>query len=89
MTGSPWFKCDPQALNDGFIGLSAAERGAYMTVLNCIYLNGGPVKDAAGYFCSMLSCSPKEWAGWRRRSCRLGKPRTVDINLVPHLTVTR
>ena len=89
MSGPSWFKCDPQALNDGFMGLSASERGAYMTVLNCIYLNGGPVKDAAGYFCSMLGCTPKEWASWRRTLLRLSKLRAVDIGLVPHLTNLR
>ena len=74
----PWFKCDPQALNDGFMGLSAAERGAYITILNCIYINGGPVKDGAGYFCSQLGCSTKEWVAWRRKLVRLGKLRVID-----------
>lgn len=61
MSGLPWYKCYPGRFNDGMFGLSPAERGAYVTVLNCIYIEGGPVKDDDGYWSHVLGI-PK--AGW-------------------------
>ncbi len=61
MTGLPWYKCDPARFNDGMIGLSRSERGVYATVLNAIYIEGGPVKDEPLYWTSVFRCSEAAW----------------------------
>lgn len=85
MSGSPWFKCDPVAFNDGMIGLTMAQRGAYATVLNCIYIQGGPVRDNPGYFSALLGCEPKDWASARKVLVGRGKLVVVTLDERPHL----
>lgn len=89
MIGLPWFKCDPVALNDGYAGLTLSQRGAYSTILNCIYAQGGPVRDNAGYFSAVLGCSRQEWAAIRRVLTKLGKLHAVVIDQAHYLTNPR
>ena len=87
--GLPWYKCDPRDLNDGYAGLTLAERGAYNTIINRIYIEGGPIPDVALYLCSFLGCGVAEWSAVRRRLLKLDKLRVVMIDLAPHLTNQR
>ena len=80
MNGLPWFKCFPRDFNEGMIGLSLEERGAYITVLNLIYQRGGPVPDDAPYFRALLSCTPKTWAKIRAALIARGKLFEVNFN---------
>lgn len=73
MTGLPWYKCDPVAFNDGMIGLSRSERGVYVTVLNKIYAEGGPVADNATYWSGVFGCTPAQWGKDRDALIRKGK----------------
>lgn len=73
MSGLPWYKCDPAKFNDGMIGLSRAERGVYVTVLNAIYIEGGPVKDDPVYWASVFGCSQAQWAKDRGQLIAKGK----------------
>jgi hypothetical protein len=43
------------------VGLSRSERGVYVTVINCIYIEGGPVKDQPFYWASLFDCSEAAW----------------------------
>lgn len=61
MSGLPWYRCHPAPFNDGMIGLSRSERGVYVTVLNAIYIEGGPVKDQPIYWASVFGCSEGAW----------------------------
>jgi uncharacterized protein YdaU (DUF1376 family) len=71
--GLPWYRCDPRAFNDGMIGLTPAERGVYVTVLNCIYIEGGPVRDDALYWTHALGIQPAIWAKLRAGLLAKGK----------------
>jgi uncharacterized protein YdaU (DUF1376 family) len=44
MSGDPWFKFYPSDWISGVSGLSAAERGVYVTLLASIYDAGGPIR---------------------------------------------
>lgn len=79
MTGLPWFKCYPRDFNDGMMGLTMEERGAYVTILNCIYARGGPVHDDPLYFRAMLQCSGKAWS--KVRAALIVKGRLFEVNL--------
>ena len=43
MGGDPWFRFFPSDWLSGVSGLSAAERGVYVTLLAIMYDHGGPV----------------------------------------------
>lgn len=79
MTGLPWFKCYPRDFNDGMMGLTMEERGAYVTILNCIYQRGTPVHDDPLYFRAMLQCSGKAWS--RVRASLIVKGRLFEVNV--------
>lgn len=85
MTGLPWFKCYPRDFNDGMMGLTMEERGAYVTILNCIYQRGTPVHDDALYFRAMLQCSGKTWAKVRASLIFKGRLFEVCVNGKPCL----
>jgi uncharacterized protein YdaU (DUF1376 family) len=79
MTGLPWFKCYPRDFNDGMMTLTMEERGAYVTILNCIYQRGGPVGDDPLYFRAMLQCSGKAWS--KVRAALIVKGRLFEVSL--------
>ena len=85
MTGLPWFKCYPRDFNDGLSRLTLEERGAYITIINHIYIRGAPVEDDATFWRATLLCSGKAWA--KIRAALLVKRRlyAVDYNGVPCL----
>lgn len=61
MTGAPWFKCYPRDFNDGMVGLTLEERGAYVTILNLIYSRGGPIPEDKWWITSQLGCTARTW----------------------------
>lgn len=85
MTGLPWFKCYPRDFNDGMMGLTMEERGAYVTILNCIYQRGTPVHDDPLYFRAMLQCSGKAWSKVRASLIVKGRLFEVCLNGKPCL----
>lgn len=89
MKGLAWFKCDPVAFNDGMMGLTAAERGAYVTILNCIYAQGGPCPDRGAFFGTVLMITNAEWRKIRARLLAARKLQLVTLEGVQCLTNTR
>lgn len=85
MTGLPWFKCYPRDFNDGLMGLTMEERGAYITILNAIYARGKPVEDDPSYWRAMLQCSGKAWSKVRAALIVKRKLFEVTVDGVPCL----
>lgn len=83
--GLPWYKCDPVLFNEGMVGLTAPERGAYATLINAMYAAGGPVKDDPFYWSGTLLCTPKQWEGYRAALIRKGRLTEVDLDGRPCL----
>lgn len=87
--GLLWYKHEPEAFNDGSAELSLAERGAYITIINRMYIDGGPLADRATYVARLIGCAEKEWAPIRRRLLKLDKLQAVIIEAKPYLTNRR
>jgi len=87
VSGLPWFKCDPVAFNDGMIGLSPSERGAYATAILCIYARGAQVPEVE--IQSRLGITAEEWRPIRRTLVARGKLRAHIIKGVTYLTNDR
>jgi len=85
MSGMSWFKCYPRDFNDGMIGLTLEERGAYVSILNVIYARGGPIPDDASYFRALLCVSGKGWSKVRAALVVKRKIYEVSIDGFPHL----
>lgn len=85
MSGMSWYKCYPRDFNDGMVGLTLEERGAYVSILNVIYSRGGPIPDDAGYFRALLCIGPKAWSKVRASLIAKRKIYALDLNGEPHL----
>lgn len=85
MSGLPWYKCFPRDFNDGMVGLTLEERGAYVTILNVIYAKGAPIDDDPGYFKALLCCSAKTWTKVRAALVVKRKLFEVVFNAQPCL----
>lgn len=79
MSGLPWYKCYPRDFNDGLMGLTMEERGAYVTILNAIYSRGKPVEDDPSYWRAMLQCSGKAWS--KVRASLIFKRKLFEVNV--------
>jgi len=86
---APWFKCYPRDFNDGMVGLTLEERGAYITILNLIYARGGPIPEDQWWITSQLGCTARAWAKVRAALVLKRKLRAVEISGEPHLTNPR
>jgi hypothetical protein len=73
MSGLPWYRCDPAKFNDGMIGLTRSERGVYVTVINAIYIEGGPVRDDPVYWGHVFGCPQSAWLKDRASLVAKGK----------------
>lgn len=86
---APWFKCYPRDFNEGMVGLTLEERGAYITILNLIYARGGPIPEDSWWITSQLGCTARAWAKVRASLVLKRKLRAVEIDGEPHLTNPR
>lgn len=68
-----WYKRDPDAALAGMMCLSLEERGAYNTVLDLIYSQGGEVLDDERFIAGWLRCDIRVWKRIRKRLLDLGK----------------
>ncbi len=68
-----WYARDPRAALIGMMELSLAERGAYTTVLDLIYINDGALPDNAEMIAGYLRVSLKAWNKIRNRLILGGK----------------
>jgi hypothetical protein len=62
-----WYKRDPRAALIGMMELSLAERGAYTTVLDLIYVYDGALPDSPEMITGYLRVSPVAWGRIRTR----------------------
>lgn len=85
MSGLPWYRCYPRDFNDGMVGLTLEERGAYVTILNVIYAKGAPIDDDPGYFRALLCCSARTWTKVRAALIVKRKLFEVPYNAQPCL----
>lgn len=85
MSGLPWFKCYPRDFNEGMVGLTLEERGAYVTILNLIYSRGGPIPEDAWWITSQLGCTKRNWTKVRAALIVKGKLYAVNFNGVDSL----
>lgn len=75
-----WYKHDPTAFLEGVIGLTAEERGFYITVIDLLYARDGhDVRDEL--VCQAMACNPRTWRVIKRRLIACGKVREVDGEL--------
>ena len=75
-----WYKHDPSAFLEGVIGLTAEERGFYITLIDLLYARDGhDVRDEL--VCSAMGCNPRTWRAVKRRLIACGKVREVDGEL--------
>ena len=87
--GMPFYKCEPIAFNEGMLGLTLEERGAYCTLINAIYAAGGPVRDDAAKWSAVLGCRESVWAKVRSGLIKKERIRAVEIDGKGHLTDDR
>ena len=75
-----WYKHDPAAFLEGVFGLTAEERGFYITLIDLLYARDGhDVRDEL--VCSAMACNPRTWRVVKRRLIACGKVREVDGEL--------
>ena len=75
-----WYKHDPAAFLEGVMGLTAEERGFYITLIDLLYARDGyDVQDEL--VCSAMGCNPRTWRVVKRRLMACGKVREVDGQL--------
>ncbi len=73
MSRRPWYKRYPADAITGMLMLSLEQKGAYSTVIDLIYLHGGPIEDDARYLSHCCGCSVRKWTALRDRLIDLGK----------------
>jgi uncharacterized protein YdaU (DUF1376 family) len=75
-----WYKHDPAAFLEGVIGLTAEERGFYITLIDLLYARDGySVTDEL--VCSAMRCNPRTWRAVKRRLMACGKVREDNLGL--------
>ena len=75
---SPWYRCFPRDFNEGMVGLTLEERGAYITLLNLIYARGGPIPEDAWWITSQLGCTKRAWV--KLRAALIVKGKVFALN---------
>lgn len=85
MSEALWYKFKPQAFNDAVDGMSLEETGAYIMLLNAMYIRGGALKDHYPMARKTLGCSARTWMKLRAALLVHGKLFEVSINGVPHI----
>jgi uncharacterized protein YdaU (DUF1376 family) len=85
VSGLPWFKCYPRDFNEGMMGLTLEERGAYITILNLIYARGAPIPEDTWWITSQLGCSARAWTKVRASLVVKRKLYEVEVDGQPHL----
>lgn len=68
-----WYKRDPRAALAGMASLNLAERGAYNTVLDLIYINDGKLPDNGKEIAHWLRIDVRRWLRIRKRLIEKGK----------------
>jgi uncharacterized protein YdaU (DUF1376 family) len=71
-----WYKHEPEAFMGGTIALSLEEIGAYVLVLDAIYIKNGSIPDDVRYVSKLLRCDIRVWKRIRERLLELGKLQT-------------
>lgn len=74
--GPSWYAHYPRDFLDGTAALSLAERGAYITFLDCLYAEGRPLRDDRG-LAMLLRCSQSEWSAARKALLKAKKIHEV------------
>jgi uncharacterized protein YdaU (DUF1376 family) len=78
VSARPWHpRFHSDALN-GMAPLTLEQRGAYQTVLDLIYDNGGPILDHARIMAGRMNCSVRKWESVRSDLLKLGKITISD-----------
>lgn len=75
-----WYKHDPAAFLEGVIGLTAEERGFYITLIDLLYARDGhSVTDEL--VCSAMRCNPRTWRKVKQRLMACGKVHQTNLGL--------
>src|SRR6266851_1212677 len=75
---APWYKRYTDAALTGMMVLTLEERGAYNTVLDLIYNEGGRYQDDDGLICGWLRCNRRTWHRIKSRLLERGKLYVED-----------
>lgn len=78
MGGLPYYKRYPRDALNGMMGLTLEQRGAYNTILDLIYDEGGPIRDDERWMCAHLNCDPRVWRRLKAQLMELGKIHLDD-----------
>jgi Protein of unknown function (DUF1376). len=76
-----WVKFDPAAFNDGVIGLSFEERGAYITLISLQYARAPAIQVTDELVIRAAACRPQVWRRIKKSLITKGKVRETDGKL--------
>lgn len=76
MSKIKWYKRDPKAALTGMMPLNLEQRGAYNTVLDLIYSDGGEIDDDDFVLAGWMRCDVRKW---RRLKAELLQRRKIYI----------
>lgn len=82
----PWYKHNARDFLDGTSTLTLEERGAYITILDLIYLRGGPVPDEPRWLAGHCLITVRAWTKLRAALIVKGKLFAVDFHGQPSLS---
>jgi len=74
----PWFKFNPRDFLEGSVGLTAEERGVYITVLSLIYARGDAIPDEPRWLAGHCMLSVRAWNKHRAALIVKGKLFATD-----------
>lgn len=77
----PWYKHDPKAWLVATRNMPIELRGAYITILDLIYIHDGKLRDRPKEICQWLGVGPKRWSRLRTELLERGKLFVIDGHL--------
>jgi uncharacterized protein YdaU (DUF1376 family) len=76
-----WYKHDPRAFLVATDDMPLELRGAYIVILNLLYVHDGKFPDDACGMCRWLGVDRQVWMRIRRQLLRRNKIYTIDGNI--------
>ncbi len=77
-----WYRHEPGAFLTGTAGMTNELVGAYIRLLNLIYLHDGKLRDDAKFICRWLECRPQRWRKLRTELLERGKLHVLNGHLI-------
>ena len=78
----PWYKRNPAKFQQATIGWNEGLKGAYSTVLDLIYMNGGELPDENGYISVHIGCTKNKWTGVYKKELLKREKITLEDGII-------